>query len=83
MSERCVPCEKGRRDGSPCDAAACICRCHREGKSVVDALFDSSLDKARAARDPLQRLSSLIVKRVYVDESPDDEIHVEFKDCGI
>jgi hypothetical protein len=46
--ERCEPCSTGRRDGQPCDAATCRCRCHREGRAKVDALMDASLDEARA-----------------------------------
>lgn len=48
LSTRCEPCETGRRDGTPCDLSTCRCRCHREGTQAVEALADSSLDKARA-----------------------------------
>lgn len=50
LTERCGPCQTGRRDGQPCDVLKCLCRCHREGKQAVDALMDTGLDKARKAR---------------------------------
>lgn len=71
---RCSFCESGRRDGQPCDDATCLCRCHRQGRAAVDALLDTGLDKARAARKD--------AKTVYKTLSTEaGEIRVEMREA--